>query len=82
MKFGPVVQMSFKDISYLELWQPFVQNDLNNLCIIGRRHYEEQSGEIILHFDQLQNPDFGVRIIMAFFYLFHIHTSCIINTLS
>ena len=27
MKFGPVVQaeMSFKDISYLELWQPFVQ---------------------------------------------------------
>ena len=27
MKFGPVVQaeMSFKEISYLELWQPFVQ---------------------------------------------------------
>ena len=27
MKFGPVVQEeeSFKDISYLELWHPFVQ---------------------------------------------------------
>ena len=27
MKFGPVVQdkLSFKDISYLKLWQPFVQ---------------------------------------------------------
>ena len=35
MKFGPVVQeeMSFKDISYLELCQPLCSVDWNNLCI-------------------------------------------------
>ena len=34
MKFGPVVQkMSFKDISYLELWQPFVQRT-ETICAI------------------------------------------------
>ena len=44
MKFGLVVQeeMSFKDISYLELWQPH--------C--SRRHHEEQSCVIILNLDQ------------------------------
>ena len=32
-EFGPVVQeMSFKDISYLELWQPFCLAELNHLC--------------------------------------------------
>ena len=36
MEFGPVVQkMSFKDISYLELWQPLVQR--THLCNFGRR---------------------------------------------
>ena len=36
VKFGPVVQeeMSFKDISYLELCSV----DWNHLCNIGRRH--------------------------------------------
>ena len=35
MKFGPVVQkeMSFKDISYLELWQPLSQWT-GNICAI------------------------------------------------
>ena len=49
MKFGLVVQeeMSFKDISYLELWQPLSSVDWNHLCIIGKRHHEEQSCEII-----------------------------------
>ena len=48
-KFGPVVQeeMSFKDISYLELWQPLYSVDGNHLCNIGRRHHEEQSCEVI-----------------------------------
>ena len=54
MKFGPVVQekMSFKDISYLELWQPLCSVHWNHLCNIGRRLYEEQPCEIILNLDQ------------------------------
>ena len=34
MEFGPVVQkeMWFKDIIYLELWQPLCSVDWNNLC--------------------------------------------------
>ena len=53
MKFGPVVQeeKSFKDISYLELWQPICSVDWNHLCTIGRRHHEKQSCEIILNLD-------------------------------
>ena len=35
MKLGPVVQeMSFKNISYLELWQPLRSVDWNDLCKI------------------------------------------------
>ena len=54
MKFGPVVKegMSFKDISYLELWWPLSSVDWNHLCNFGRRHHEEQSCEIILNCDQ------------------------------
>ena len=50
MKFGPVVkeEMLFKDISYLELWQPFCSAEQNCLYNFGRRHHEEQSCEIIL----------------------------------
>ena len=52
MKFGPMIQeMLFKDISYLELWRHPFSVDWNHLCNIGRRHHEEQSGEIILKFD-------------------------------
>ena len=54
MKFGPVVQeeISFKDISYLKLWQPACSVDCIHLCNIGRRHHEERSFVIILHLDQ------------------------------
>ena len=53
MKFGQVVQeMSFKDFSNLELWQPLCSVDWNHLCNIGRRHHEEQPCEIILNLDQ------------------------------
>ena len=44
--------MSFKDISYLELWYSLFSVDWNHLCIIGRRHREEQPCEIILNLDQ------------------------------
>ena len=52
MKFGQVVQeeMSLKDISYLELWQPLCSMDWNHLCNIGRRHHEEKPCEIIFEF--------------------------------
>ena len=54
MKFGRVVQkeVSFKDISYLELWQSLCSVDWNRLCTIGRRYHEEQFCKIILNLDQ------------------------------
>ena len=51
--FGPVVQeILFKDISYLELWQPFCLAEQNNLCNYARGHYEKHFCEIILNLDQ------------------------------
>ena len=44
--------MSFKDISYLELWWPFCSGEQNHLCNFGRGYYEEQFYEIILNLDQ------------------------------
>ena len=44
--------MSFKDISYLDLWWPLCLAERNHLCNFGRRHHEEQFGEIILKLDQ------------------------------
>ena len=32
--------MSFKDISYLELWQPHCLVERNHLCNFGRRHHK------------------------------------------
>ena len=46
--------MQFKDISYLELWQPFCSAERNHLCILGKRCYEEQLCEIILNLDQVK----------------------------
>ena len=42
----------FKDISHLELWQPFCSAKLNHLCNFGRGYQEEQFCEIILNMDQ------------------------------
>ena len=52
--FGPVVQeeMSFKGISYLDLWRPFCSAKLNHLCTFGRRHHKKQFREIILKLDR------------------------------
>ena len=43
--------MLFKDISYLELWQPLSSAERNHLCNYGRLHHEEQFCEIILNLD-------------------------------
>ena len=48
----PMKEMLFKDISYLELWQPLCSVDWNYLCNFGRVHHEEQICEIILNLDQ------------------------------
>ena len=45
-------EMLFKDISYLELWQPLCLVDRNHLCNFGRVHHEEKFCEIILNLDQ------------------------------
>ena len=54
MKFGPVVleEMSFKDMSYLELWQPLCSVERNHLCNFGRGYQEDQFCEIILNLDK------------------------------
>ena len=44
--------MSFKDISYVELWWPFCLAEQNHLCNYGRRYQEKQFCEIILNLDQ------------------------------
>ena len=46
------IEMSFKDSSYLELWQPLCSADGNHLCNIGRRYHEEHFCEIILNLGQ------------------------------
>ena len=35
--------MSFKDISYLELWWPFCSAEQSHLCYFGRGNPEEQN---------------------------------------
>ena len=51
MKFGPVVkEMLFKNISYLELWQPFCSAEPNNVCNFGKGYYEEQIPTILKNY--------------------------------
>ena len=51
LEFRPVVQegMPFKDISYLELWQPFCLAERNHSCDFSRGYQEEQIFEITLN---------------------------------
>ena len=52
-EFGLVFQeMSFKDISYLELWRPFCSAEQSHLCNFGRGYHEEKFCKIILNLDQ------------------------------
>ena len=43
--------MSFKEFSYLELWQPLCSAEKKKLCHFVKRHHEEQFCEIILNLD-------------------------------
>ena len=45
MKFGLMEEMSFNDVSNLELYEPLVQWT-GIMCNIGRRHQDEQSREL------------------------------------
>ena len=45
-------EMSFKNISYLELWWPLCSVERNHLCHFSRGYQEEQICEIILNFNQ------------------------------
>ena len=45
------VATSFRDISYLELWQPLCSIEQNRLCNISRSHDDEQFCDIILSLD-------------------------------
>ena len=42
-------EMSFKNISYLELWQPFCSAECNHFCKFSSGYYKEQFCEIILN---------------------------------
>ena len=44
--------MLFKDISYLELWQPFRSAEQNHLCNLPEEYYEEQFCETNLNLGQ------------------------------
>ena len=44
--------MSFKGISYLELWQPFCPAERNHLYNFGRGYYKEHFCGIILSLGQ------------------------------
>ena len=47
-EFGPTVQeMSFKYISYLDLWKPFCSVERNHLCNLSKGQHEEQLCEIL-----------------------------------
>ena len=39
--------MSFKDVSYLQLWQPFCLAEWHHLCNFGKGHYKEYFCEIL-----------------------------------
>ena len=47
-------EISFKDISYLELWWPFCSAERNHLCNYGRGYQEEQFCEMVLNLDQFR----------------------------
>ena len=55
--FGLVVQMSFKEKNYLQLWRPFCSAEQNHLCNFGRGHYEKYFCESILNLDQMLFKD-------------------------
>ena len=64
-EFGSMAQeMSFKVISYLELWRPLCLAQWNHLCNFGRGHHEENFCEIILNLDQWFSRRCGLKIFL------------------
>ena len=55
--------MSYKGISYLELWRPFCSAESNHLCNFGRRHHEEQFCEII-EFGPVVQEEMSFKVIL------------------
>ena len=47
-----VQEIPFKDISYLELWQPFYSVERNHLCNFSSKYQDVQFCENILNLDQ------------------------------
>ena len=45
-------EMSFKDMSDLDLWRPFYSAERNHLFNFGKSHHEEQFCEIIMNLNQ------------------------------
>ena len=41
--------MSFKGVSYQDIWQPFCSAECHHLCNFGRRYHEEHFCEIIFN---------------------------------
>ena len=56
--------MSFKDISFLDLWQPLCSAELSQLCDFGRRHHEEHSCDMILILDQWFRRKCGLKVFL------------------
>ena len=56
--------MSFKDISYLELWPPLFSVEQNHLCNFGKMHHEEQFCKIILNLDQRFRKRYRLKIFL------------------
>ena len=56
--------MLFKDISYLELWQPLCSVDWNHLCNIWRIHHAKLFCKIILNLDQWFRRKSGLKVFL------------------
>ena len=66
---GPAVQeMSFKAISYLELWLPFCSVECNNLCNIGRGHHEKHVCKITLNLVQWSKRRGHLKLFHTYMY--------------
>ena len=68
MEFDPLArkEMSFKDISYLELCSA----DKNFLCNFNRRHHEEQFCELTLNMNQWFRRKCRLRLFLIWSILF------------
>ena len=58
--------MLFKEISYLELWQPFCSVERKHLCNFGRGYYEKLFCDIILNLDQWLSRKCNLEIFLIY----------------